>query len=62
MKKGKTSAFLVLAVEITTIVILHAVRLYHPAKNADKEVGKSINSSIQQDSRIRSAITMATLR
>jgi len=37
MQKGKTLTLLVLAVEIASIVILHAVKINHTEKGAAKE-------------------------
>ena len=41
MKKGKTLTALVLILEISTIAVLHAVKINHSEKTASKEVSKA---------------------
>jgi hypothetical protein len=54
MKKGKAPALIVLAVEIVTIAVLHAVKINQSEKIANKDMGKTI-SVMQPESRARDA-------
>ena len=47
MKKGKTLTVLVLAVEIASIVILHAVKISQSEKTAGKEVIRNGQAEIE---------------
>jgi hypothetical protein len=61
MKKGKTLTLLVLALEITTIVVLHAVRINHSEKAVNKEISRNISAE-QSDSRARSTYSLAVFK
>jgi len=61
MKKGKTLTLLVLALEITTIVVLHAVRINHSEKAVNKEISRNISAD-QPDSRARSTYSLAVFK
>ena len=61
MKKGNTLTLLVLALEITTIVVLHAVRITHSEKAVNKEISRN-NSADQPDSRARSTYSLAVFK
>ncbi|HEY4060252.1 MAG TPA: hypothetical protein VGM30_00050 [Puia sp.] len=58
MKKGKALTVLVLVLEITTIAILHAVRISHSEKGNDKEISRNISAN-QPDTRMRSTYSLA---
>lgn len=58
MKKGKSSALILLIIEIATITILHAVKINHSGKTANKEVSKGIYST-QPETKIGSAFSIA---
>ena len=61
MKKGKTLTLLVLAVEIASIVVLHAVKINQTEKAAIKEVSR--NSALEQaDSRTQSSYSLALFK
>jgi hypothetical protein len=61
MKKGKTLTLLVLALEITTIAVLHAVRINHSEKATNKEISRRISAD-QPDSRERSTYSLAAFK
>jgi hypothetical protein len=58
MKKGKSSALILLIVEIATITVLHAVKINHSGKTANKEVSKEIYST-QREAKVGSAFSVA---
>ncbi|MHA4812092.1 hypothetical protein ACX0G9_28615 [Flavitalea flava] len=59
MKKGKSSTFIVLALEIAAIAVLHAVKINSTDKIAGKgELSKSISAS-QTEVKARSSFTLA---
>ena len=62
MKKGKTQALVVLAVEIASIAVLHAVKLSqsekHVANNSSKEISRSA-PSLQQETKMHSSYSLA---
>ena len=60
MKKGKTLTVLVLALEITTIAVLHAVRINQSEKALNKEITR--NAASDQDSRTRSTYSLAVFK
>ena len=65
MKKGKTSTFVVLAVEILVIVVLHAVTISHAEKlTSAREVSKNVSSQSenQSDSKSRSMFSLASYK
>jgi len=65
MKKGKTTTLVVLAVEILTITVLHAVKLSHSEKlTSAREVSKNVSSRSenQEDSRPGSTFSLASYR
>lgn len=66
MKKGKkTSTLIVLAVEILTIVVLHAIKISQSEKvTSTRESSKnsSVTSENQPDSRSGSTISFAAYR
>jgi hypothetical protein len=65
MKKGKTTTLVVLAVEILTITVLHAVKLSHSEKlTSAREVSKNVSSQSenQEDSRSGSTFSLASYR
>jgi len=47
MKKGKTLTVLVLAIEIASIIILHAVKINQSEKTAGKEVNRNSQAEIE---------------
>jgi hypothetical protein len=61
MEKGKTLTVLVLAIEITTIAILHAVKINQTEKNATKEISRSVTAE-QADSRSRPTYSLAVFK
>lgn len=61
MKKGKTLTLLVLAVEIASIVVLHAVKINHTEKAAIKEVSRN-SAPEQADSRTQASYSLALFR
>jgi hypothetical protein len=61
MKKGKTLTALVLVLEISTIAILHAVKINQTEKTASKEVSK-INASEPVDAKARPTYSLASFR
>ena len=55
MKKGKTSTLVVLAVEILTIAVLHAVKISQSEKGTSaREVSKNVSSQSENQSDARS--------
>jgi hypothetical protein len=58
MKKGKTLT--VLALEIATIAVLHAVKINQSEKALSKEISR--NASSDQDSRTRSTYSLAVFK
>ena len=64
MKKGKTSTLVVLAVEILTITVLHAVKINHSEKTSAREVSKNVStqSEVQADSKSGSLFSVASYR
>ena len=54
MKKGKTKTMLVLALEIASIIVLHAIKINQSEKSA-KEVGRTVSSPARTDSRAKSS-------
>ena len=65
MKKGKTT-LVVLALEIVSIAVLHAVKLSHSEKNAaSREISKNITSPQTEnasDTKERSIYSLAIFR
>ncbi len=61
MEKGKTLTVLVLAIEITTIAILHAVKINQTEKNATKEISRSVTAE-QPDLRSRPTYSLAVFK
>jgi hypothetical protein len=61
MKKGKTLTALVLVLEITTIAVLHAVKINQSEKTASKEISKS-NTPEPVDAKTRPTYTLASFR
>jgi hypothetical protein len=53
MRKGKTKTVIVLALEIVTIVVLHAIKISQ-AEKPIREVGKPISSPAQTDAKGKS--------
>jgi hypothetical protein len=64
MKKGKTQTLVVLAVEILTIAVLHAVKINQSEKMAAREVSKNAasQSENQPDPRSGSLFSVAAYR
>jgi hypothetical protein len=65
MKKGKTSTLVVLAVEILTIVVLHAVKISQSEKmTSAREVSKNVSSQSenQQEAKSRSIFSLASYK
>ncbi|MBN9380529.1 MAG: hypothetical protein J0H74_07185 [Chitinophagaceae bacterium] len=65
MKKGKTSTLVILAVEILTIVVLHAVKLSQAEKGTSaREVSKNVGSQPenQPDSKSGAIFSVASYR
>jgi len=65
MKKGKTSTLVVLAVEILTIAVLHAVKISHSGKGTSaREVSKNVSyqSENQSDSRSGDVFSVASYK
>ena len=65
MKKGKTTTLVVLAVEILTITVLHAVKLSHSEKlTSAREVSKNVSSQPenQPDSKSDAVFSVASYR
>jgi len=62
MKKGKTQALVVLAVEIASITVLHAVKLSqtekHVSSNSSKEISRSA-PGIQPETKMHSSYSLA---
>jgi hypothetical protein len=58
MKKGKSSALILLIIEIATITVLHAVKINHSGKTASKELSKDIYSA-QPETKTGSAFSVA---
>jgi hypothetical protein len=54
MKKGKTKTMLVLALEIASIIVLHAIKINQSEKPA-REVGRTVSSPAQTESRAKSS-------
>jgi hypothetical protein len=65
MKKGKTT-LVVLALEIVSIAVLHAVKISHSEKNAaSREVSRNISTAQPEnasDSKERSIYSLAIFR
>ena len=61
MKKGKTLTALVLAIEIASIIVLHAVKISQSEKIASKEISRN-NSSEPVDAKQRSTYSYASFR
>jgi hypothetical protein len=61
MKKGKTLTALVLVLEITTIAVLHAVKIEKSEKAATKEVSR-INTPEPTDSKSNSTYSLAVFK
>lgn len=61
MKKGKTLTLLVLAVEIASIVVLHAVKINQTEKAAIKE-GSRNSAAEQADSRAQASYSLALFK
>jgi hypothetical protein len=47
MKKGKTLTVLVLAIEIASIIVLHAVKINQSEKTAGKEVIRNSQAEVE---------------
>ena len=65
MKKGKTSTLVVLAVEILTIVVLHALKISQSEKmTSAREVSKNVSSPSenQSDSKSGSVFSLAAYK
>jgi hypothetical protein len=61
MKKGKTLTVLVLALEIATIAVLHAVKINHSEKAINKEISRNASAD-QPDSRTQSTYSLAVFK
>jgi hypothetical protein len=61
MKKGNTLTIFVLALEITTIAVLHAVKINHSEKVTNKEISRN-NSAEQPDGRARPTYSLAVFK
>jgi len=64
MKKGKTQALVVLAVEIASIAVLHAVKLNQTGRNpvsSNKETSRTV-SALQPETKMRSSFSLAAFR
>ena len=62
MKKGKTSTFIVLAVEILAIVVLHAVKISQSEKlGNNREVSKNVSEN-QSDTKSGSLFSLAVFK
>jgi hypothetical protein len=61
MKKGKTLTALVLVLEISTIAVLHAVKINHTEKAASKEVSKA-STPEPVDAKQRPTYSLASFR
>ena len=61
MKKGKTLTALVLVLEITTISVLHAVKLNHSEKTGAKEISRN-NTPEPVEAKQRSIYSLAIFR
>jgi len=65
MKKGKTLTLVVLAVEILTIVVLHAIKISQSEKmTSAREVSKNVSSQSenQQEAKSGSVFSLASYR
>jgi hypothetical protein len=58
MKKGKTLTALVLVLEISTISVLHAVKINHTEKTASKEISRN-NTPEPVDARQKTIYSLA---
>jgi hypothetical protein len=61
MKQGKSLTALILVLEITTIAILHAVKINQSEKTPGKEITKN-NSQEPADAKPRSTYSLAVFR
>ena len=61
MKKGKTLTVLVLALEIATIAVLHAVKINQSEKTINKEISRNASAE-QPDSRAQSTYSLAVFK
>ena len=61
MKKGKTLTVLVLALEIATIAVLHAVKINQSEKAINKEISRNASAE-QPDSRMQSTYSLAVFK
>lgn len=61
MKKGKTLTVLVLVLEITTIAVLHAVKITRSEKTVNKETSR-VNTPEPADTRSGSTYSLAVFR
>jgi hypothetical protein len=61
MKKGKTLTVIVLALEIATITILHAVKINQSEKAVNKEISRNASAE-QADSRTQSTYSLAVFK
>ena len=61
MQKGKTLTLLVLAVEIASIVILHAVKINHTEKGAAKEAVRNSSGDLS-DTRQKATYSVAAFK
>jgi hypothetical protein len=61
MKKGKTLTVLVLVLELTTIAVLHAVKINQSEKTASKEISRN-NPQEPVDVKQRSTYSLAVFR
>jgi Tfp pilus assembly protein PilV len=61
MKKGKTLTVLVLAIEILSIAVLHAVKISKTEKAINKEISRN-SAADQPDSRTQSTYSLAVFK
>jgi hypothetical protein len=61
MKKGKSITVLVLVLEITTIAVLHAVKITQSEKTVNKEVSRT-NTPEPADTRSGSTYSLAVFK
>ena len=61
MKKGKALTVLVLALEIATIAVLHAVKINQTEKAINKEISRN-SAADQPDSRTPSTYSLAVFK
>ena len=61
MKKGKTLTALVLVVEITSIAVLHAVKINQTEKTAAKEISRNVTPE-PMDAKPRSSYSLAAFK